>query len=232
MGQGSRNVHVREDVPLFPLHTVLFPGMLLPLRVFEPRHLALMDRVVQSQEEFGIALIAKGGEVGGPATPHEVGTLARVVRVERRRDNTMNVVVEGTRRFRIRALNRRQPYLQADVEEIEGQGEGTVRAYALSLSVRDLWEVYTGLMREVTGITVAPDKTPREARALAFFVAAGLQVSPHDKQALLSQPDIAEILAQEVRLLRRELRLLRFIADTQEMANEARMGPTGFLSRN
>jgi len=227
-----KNARLREDVPLFPLHMVLFPGMLLPLRVFEPRYLTMMDRILKNREEMGIVLIAEGREVGGPAIPHRVGTLAEVVRMERLQDGTMNVVVAGTHRFWIRDLNRRQPYLQAEVEEFAQPEDESVRAYALSLATRDLWDVYAGLAREVMGMHVATDEVPDHAYDLAFFVATGLQVGILEKQSLLSEPDVEEILAREIGILRRELRLLRMMAETQDAEETSRMGPTGFLTRN
>ena len=67
------------SLPLFPLGSVLFPGMLLPLHVFEPRYRLLLKRAVQNERPFGIVLIKSGAEVGGPAEPHRIGTTARVV---------------------------------------------------------------------------------------------------------------------------------------------------------
>ena len=65
------------QVPLFPLNTVLFPGGPLPLRIFEPRYLAMVSDCVSNDSPFGVLLIRKGGETG-PASTHEVGTLARI----------------------------------------------------------------------------------------------------------------------------------------------------------
>ncbi len=221
-----------ENVPLFPLYTVLFPGMLLPLRVFEPRYLRMMDRVLNTREEMGIVLIAQGREVGGTAVPHEVGTLGRIVRMERLEDGTMHVIVQGTRRFRIRELNRREPYLQARVEVAPERREDSVRAYALSLKVRELWDRYAALMRDVAGMDLAADAPPEEATDLAFFVAAGLQAGLEDRQRLLTRWQVADMLAEEIRILRREISLLRYMERTQESENERRMGPTGYLGRN
>src|SRR5258708_12580043 len=69
----------RASVPLFPLGSALFPGMLLPLHIFEPRYRLLVKRSIEKDEPFGIVLIKSGPEVGGPAEPHRVGTTAKIM---------------------------------------------------------------------------------------------------------------------------------------------------------
>lgn len=221
-----------ENVPLFPVYTVLFPGMLLPLRVFEPRYLRMMDRVLNTREEVGIVLIAEGKEVGGPAIPHEVGTLSRVVRMERMPDGTMDVVVHGTRRFRIHELDRSEPYLQARVEVMSEPREDSVRAYALAMKVQELWDRYSRLMRDVAGIDMTEERPPDDPTDLAFFVAAGLRAGLHDRQHLLTRWRVTDMLAEEIQILHQEISLLTYMARTQAVENERRLGPTGYLSRN
>ncbi|MCH8222137.1 MAG: LON peptidase substrate-binding domain-containing protein [Chloroflexi bacterium] len=70
-----------ETLPIFPLNTVLFPGAPLPLRIFEPRYREMLKRCLDGDRRFGVALIKSGPEVGGPAEPHDVGTVARIERV-------------------------------------------------------------------------------------------------------------------------------------------------------
>lgn len=223
---------MRQHVPLFPLYTVLFPGATLPLHVFEPRYLDMVQRVMQSREEFGVVLIAEGKEVGGPAVPYNVGTLARVVRMERLKDGTLNVRVLGTRRFRIHELHWERPYLEADIEVVQERDDHSVRAYALQVKVQDLWKEYVDLTREVIGIEVGRGERPQTALEWAFYVAAGLMCGFKDKQRLLSTWDVADMLAQEIRLLYREIALLRYMATTQRAEEERRLGPTGYISRN
>lgn len=223
---------IREKVPIFPLYTVLFPGATLPLHIFESRYLEMMQRVLETREEIGIALIAEGKEVGGPARPYDVGTLARVVRMERLEDGTLNVRVLGTRRFRVRRLYDPAPYLQGDVEVVQEPTSDSVRAYALSVKVQDLWQQYTAMMRRIVGVEVGRGERPQTALEWAFYVGAGLMCGLKDKQRLLSTWDVADMLAQEIVLLYRELALLRFMAETQQREEERRLGPTGYISRN
>lgn len=100
--------HLREsaegnpfDLPLFPLHVVLFPGGLLPLRVFEPRYMEMTKRCLKEDSPFGVCLIREGSEVGRPAVPHGVGTLARVIDWDMEQLGVLNLRVRGERRFQV-----------------------------------------------------------------------------------------------------------------------------------
>lgn len=88
-------------LPLFPLHTVLMPGGLLPLRIFEPRYLDLVQRCLRTSESFGVCLIEDGAETGRSARTAGIGTEARIVDAVRRDDGLLGIAVEGERRFRI-----------------------------------------------------------------------------------------------------------------------------------
>jgi Lon protease-like protein len=105
-----------ERLRLFPLQTVLFPGMTLRLVVFEPRYRQLVRECLDAGEPFGIALIREGVEVGGPAVPYPVGTTARIRDVAGLGDGRLRVEVVGERKFRIVRLHDDRPYLSADVE--------------------------------------------------------------------------------------------------------------------
>ena len=107
---------------LFPLASVvLFPGQRIDLRVFEPRYRLLMAECVQEGEPFGVALIREGAEVGGPAVPHDVGTLARLTGITPTRDGMLHVTAVGTQRFRITARDDSRPYLRAEVEPVRDE---------------------------------------------------------------------------------------------------------------
>lgn len=88
-------------LPLFPLRTVLMPGGLLALRVFEPRYLDMVKRCARRGEGFGVCLIVDGPEVGGPAVPAEIGTEARLVDFTRQDGGVLGIAVEGDRRFAV-----------------------------------------------------------------------------------------------------------------------------------
>lgn len=93
----------RMTLPLFPLHTVLFPGGLLPLRIFEPRYLDMISACLKQGGGFGICLIREGKEVGEAARTYDIGTLVRIDYFEKRNDGLLGITVQGERRFRVLA---------------------------------------------------------------------------------------------------------------------------------
>ena len=90
-----------HETALFPLHTVLFPGGLLPLRVFEPRYMEMVTACLREDAPFGVCLISEGKEVGAPAVPHPVGSLARIVQWDMQQLGVLNITVRGEQRFRV-----------------------------------------------------------------------------------------------------------------------------------
>jgi Lon protease-like protein len=92
-----------REIPLFPLNTVLFPGGLLPLRVFEQRYVQMTAACLRNDEPFGVCLIREGTEVGAAATPEEVGCLARIVQWDMEQLGLLQIVAQGAERFRILA---------------------------------------------------------------------------------------------------------------------------------
>ncbi|HUN67787.1 MAG TPA: LON peptidase substrate-binding domain-containing protein [Burkholderiales bacterium] len=98
---GSRLETEQRDVPLFPLQTVLFPGGLLPLRVFEQRYLEMAKGCLRDNTPFGVCLIRDGAEVGAPATPEDIGCLAHIKHWDMQQLGLLQLVAQGGRRFRI-----------------------------------------------------------------------------------------------------------------------------------
>ena len=90
-----------EATPVFALHTVLYPGGPLPLRVFEPRYVDMVSERLRRDAPFIAALIREGSEVGGGATTHPVGTLARIVDWNRQKDGLLGITALGGRRVRV-----------------------------------------------------------------------------------------------------------------------------------
>lgn len=90
-----------QRLPLFPLHSVLFPQGILKLRVFEARYLDMIGRCMRQNESFGICLIAAGEEVGKPATSHVIGTEARIIDWDMSQPGILGLTVRGARRFRL-----------------------------------------------------------------------------------------------------------------------------------
>ena len=108
----------REEIPLFPLNTVLFPGGPLPLRIFEARYIDLVRRCLRENTGFGVVLIREGEETGAaPTETCDVGTYARIVDFSGQPDGLLGIEARGERRFRIHARSRARDGLNlAEVE--------------------------------------------------------------------------------------------------------------------
>jgi Lon protease-like protein len=192
-------------LPLFPLGTVLFPGMLLPLHVFEERYRQLVRdllAVPEEAREFGVVAIREGREVGadGILALHGVGCVARLRRVEPYEDGRFDVVTSGSRRFQLSALDESRAYLQAEVELLaEPPGAAPDGAAEAVASAFDAY-------RAALGADVADDRSDDPA-ALSYLVAATAVLDRTDKQRLLEAPDTTARLRAELVLLRRETAL-------------------------
>lgn len=90
-----------QDVAIFPLNAVLFPGGLLALRIFEQRYMEMAKKCLRDDETFGICLIRTGREVGAPATPEPIGCMARIVEWDMQQLGVLSVKARGEQRFRI-----------------------------------------------------------------------------------------------------------------------------------
>ena len=88
-------------IPLFPLNTVLFPGGVLPLRVFEPRYLDMVSNRLRTETGIGVILIKQGSEVGKAAEPHDMGTMTSICYWNKRKDGLLGVTLRGEQRFKL-----------------------------------------------------------------------------------------------------------------------------------
>jgi Lon protease-like protein len=201
---------VTERLPIFPLGAVLFPGLVLPLNVFEERYRLLMSDLLSGEEphRFGVVSIELGHEVGPGAARRlaTVGCTAEVRDVQEDEDGRFEVVTTGGTRFRVEHLDDSLAYLRADVTMLpEEDGPGAQNAVA---PVTGLFRRYCE--RLVThGAQIADlSDLPEEPLSLSYLVAASLVLDRSDKQRLLGAEHAAARLRLEYELLRRENRLL------------------------
>src|SRR5262249_59581225 len=111
-------------LPMFPLGTVLLPGAVLPLHVFEPRYRTLLADCLAGEPEFGVVLIERGHEVGGGDVRRSVGTVARILEVATMPDGRAAVVTVGTRRITVNEWLPEEPYPLADVDDWPDADDG------------------------------------------------------------------------------------------------------------
>jgi Lon protease-like protein len=193
-------------LPLFPLGTVLFPGVALPLHIFEDRYRQMVEVCLAGDRSFGIALIRRGWEVGPAAEPFDVGTAVRIARVERVDDGKFDLIVVGTSRFRIRRIVEGEPYLRADAEVLT---EDTVDVEpALIGAVRRKYVEYVEIVRGLSRQANRPADAPEGAVELSYTVAANLQIGRGEQQTLL-EATTAHRLDRERQILAREIALVR-----------------------
>lgn len=227
---GQRNLPM--ELPIFPLNVVLFPGMMLPLHVFEPRYQEMINRCIEEEIPFGVVLIREGHEVGGPAKPHRVGTAVRITRVEHTPEGHLNLLAVGTQRFKILELDRSHSYLSAKVSHFPVVNGSTRAAQDMVYRVRPKIIEYVDLLSRASQTHLKLDRLPEDPTTLAFLVAIALQVSNTEKQKLLEMQGIPEILDRERYLLSCELLLLQHMVATQRDVEAMSSGSSGYIFPN
>jgi uncharacterized protein len=236
-GRGARpeqgQLEKTVELPLFPLNdVVLFPQMVLPLHIFELRYREMINRCIREDAPFGVLLVDEGHEVGGEATPHLIGTTARIARVEQLDDGRMNIVAVGGQRFRVLELHHHHSYLTGTVEPFPLLGGASEVATELADKLRPRLHDYVELLGKASSQQLKLDRLPDDAKMLALVVAIALQVSSADRQSLLSLPSVPAVLARQLHLLSREMLLLQYMVETHADMAAMSMGPTGYILPN
>ncbi|MFJ5174645.1 LON peptidase substrate-binding domain-containing protein [Streptomyces griseoviridis] len=223
-------------LPLFPLNSALFPGLVLPLNVFEERYRAMMRDLLKTPEDeprrFVVVAIRDGHEVApsspgmpdptapvdhGPAAGfgadpaasfHTVGCVADAATVREREDGTFEVLATGTTRVRLLSVDVSGPFLTAEVEELaEEPGE---EAGALAEGVLRAFRQYQKRLAGARERTLATGtELPDEPSVVSYLVAAAMMLDTPTKQRLLECEDTASRLREELELLRSETAIIR-----------------------
>ncbi len=190
---------------LFPLNTVLFPGTVLPLHIFEPRYKQMIGRCLQLNQPFGVVLIKEGAEIGGPAEPYDVGTTASIQSALKFEDGRLLLAVVGEQRFRIREIVQREPYLAA-VVDLLNEHISTSTA-AMAEQVRHLYIRHHDALQHATGIVQQMDELPDDPVMLSYQLSDRFHIMLRSKQQLL-EADLDERLLAIAEALEHELRFL------------------------
>lgn len=210
---------VPQTLPLFPLGTVLVPGLVLPLHVFEERYRDLVRDLVDAAEprRFGVVAIRQGREValhgGGAPELHPVGCMAELRQVQRYDDGRYLIVTTGTQRFRIATVDdASHAYLSAEVETlVDAVGAD---AGVLAPVVQTAFRGYLSAVAAAQGEEIDAEGLPGDPDVLSWLVCATLLVDVEDKQTLLAADDAADRLRLELSLIRRETALLGRVASS------------------
>jgi Lon protease-like protein len=216
-----------RTLPLFPLGTVLYPGLLLPLHIFEDRYRQLVRDLLAGPEPrtFGVIAIREGRETGafGVSALHQIGCTATMRQVVEQQDGRFNLVTVGTQRFRLGELDHTEPYLRARIDLLPEETGDPVAAGRAAQDVRTAFHAYLKALAERGAAKVSVPDLPGEPVQLSYLVAASVIADLSDKQALLAQPDALRRLTSERVLLSRETAMLRSL--TSAPAPEFRNAP-------
>lgn len=196
-----------KKLPLFPLNTVLFPGMMLPLHIFEPRYRLMIGRCIKQNDPFGVVLIKQGSEVGGGAIPYGIGTSAYITGVERLPEGRMNIQTVGHQRFKIERFVQEKPFLVGMVADFPLEGAEDPAAGELADRLRPSLRVFLDRLAAAGDVSL-PEELPSDPLVLAYLIAIALPMPLADKQKLLTIPGLAAVLRAEAALLYREIMFL------------------------
>lgn len=212
---------------MFPLGSVLVPGMILPLHVFEPRYRRLVHDCLDGDGEFGVVLIERGSEVGGGDVRTDVGTVARIVQADELPDGRFVVGAVGVRRIRVTRWLEDDPYPRAEVadwpdvpaaddEKADQGGAGEDASAGPAPGSEEVAALLrrTAALRSELGEPAPPlDLELSDDRVVAGYQATALApLGPADRQALLGAPTLSsrfellrDLLADQVELLQARL---------------------------
>lgn len=238
-------------LPLFPLNSVLFPGLVLPLNIFEERYRAMMRDLLKTPEEeprrFAVVAIRDGHEVApsapgmpdptarpdrGPAAGfgpdplasfHRVGCVADAATIRERANGTFEVLATGTSRVRLLSVDTSGPFLTAELEELEEDpgDEAGALAEGVLRAFRQYQKRLAGARERSLSSGV---DLPDEPSVVSYLVAAAMMHDTPTKQRLLQAPDTASRLRDELKLLRSETAIIRNLPSLP--ASELTRSPT------
>jgi len=215
---------VTDRLPLFPLSTALFPGLVLPLNIFEERYRALVRDLLALPESaprrFGVIAVKNGQDVAptgqdgrdtGPtaglgddpqAALYGYGCVADAAGISERDDGGFELVATGVTRFKLLSVDASGAYLTGEVEDVPD--EAGAAAGALAPEVTRIFRTYQKRLAGTRERTLAAQEFPDDPIVLSYLVAAAAIAEGAEKQRLLEAPDAAARLAEELRWLRRE----------------------------
>ena len=192
------------ELPLFPLNLVLFPGMRLPLHIFEERYKTMIGACIEKDEPFGILMIKEGQESGEPAEPFRIGTTARVTQVNRLEEGRLNILTLGERRFELVELLQTRPHLVGLVRYL-GDELGEVPE-ALMVELREEYATFLKQLATVAGgwnsRVDVPEDPPQLSAEVIASLASSIELPGEVRQRLLETPAIQSRLELLLPLLK------------------------------
>lgn len=200
------------SIPIFPLNTVVMPGQVLPLRIFEERYLALLSHLQEiedpTQRLFGTVAIRDGHEVGAPAQAwFRVGCLLQLTDVEANPDGSFDVQAVGRSRLRLNSLDQTGAFPSGEVELLDDPVPPHTDQHLPR--ARAVFETYRQVLSEVTGEELLLGDLPKDPTMLAWSISAASMLPMPERQALLEESDVALRISLAVELMEAEIRTMR-----------------------
>lgn len=209
-----------DELPMFPLNAVLFPGMTMELHVFEDRYRALVHHLLtipdRSQRLFGVVAIREGYEAGslGVQSLHRVGCVAQMTTVVPADDGRFDIGIVGRERFHLQSVDTSLPYLVGTVETMSDAGDPAARPGRTSeeaARTREAFGTYRATLSDLRGADVLDVELPKDPVYLSYTLAATCLLTLRERQALLETGSADERLAMLRAAMREEMRAMRAI---------------------
>ncbi|MCB0153454.1 MAG: LON peptidase substrate-binding domain-containing protein, partial [Anaerolineae bacterium] len=192
----------KSKIPLFPLELVLFPGMMLPLHIFEPRYKIMIKECISAGQPFGVVLTK-------PATPgsdkvanplfdeiYNIGTTAHITAVEHLDDGRMNLITVGQDRFIINDIELGEnKFFIGQVDPFPMKDDNPNRVESLMKKLRPMVQRYIDHLAQASGEDLSEAKLPTDPTALAYLAGTAMQGPLPDKQKLLSAKSLTSLIA-------------------------------------
>jgi Lon protease-like protein len=202
------------EIPIFPLNVVLFPGMPLPLHIFEERYKTMVADCIRENRPFGVVMIEQGSAEGGsPTKPMPVGCTAEIAQVQPLDEGRMFIMTVGRERFRIVNLEYDKPYLVGTVAPAPLNVEDEAQAVDGAEILEPLVLAYLQKLDRFGHIELDADQIPSDPAGLAYLAATLIQLPTEEKQAFLAMDRASDLMRALGHVYRRELALMQTMPD-------------------
>ena len=221
------------NIPLFPLNVVLFPGMMLPLHIFEDRYKAMITECLAADQVFGVVLakdeMAQEPNVSGLFVDnlYNVGTTARITAVERLKEDRLNLITVGQERFLIRSISAsEEDYLVGSVDPFPMNDQNNPpQMDGMVEKLRGMVKEYIDHLADASGEDLSNATLPADPTALAYLAGTAVQGPLQDKQEILAAKSLASLMARSVSVLDRENQILAYMVRAHQAHQEIQRLP-------
>jgi hypothetical protein len=196
---------MRQNLSLFPLNTVLFPGAPLTLHIFEERYRLMISRCLEEDQPFGVVFIRRGSETGEVSDPYPCGTVARINASVQLEDGRFLIATVGEQRFRVKTIYQDSPYMVATVHMLDEDIPEMIERFSQELKL--IYVRYWQAIATATGSRSQVEQLPDDALAIVYHLAHRMQVTNERKQHWLETDTLTRI-REIITMLQSELSLL------------------------